>query len=142
MKSLKWWFRVVGAFNLLMGLANVVMIATSPKMLADTLPYPVQSDVTDAFSDAWLLFAFDLVVLGAFLVWASRRPLENVTLAWLAIAMEALHGVVGDIVWIARGYDSGSYIPFIGLHLAVIIWGILAMRSAGRSKTGAALVAG
>ena len=39
MNKLKWWFRIVGAFYLLLGIANMVGTFVYPAFFAGNLPY-------------------------------------------------------------------------------------------------------
>ena len=119
-KKLTWWFRVVGGFNVFLAVMNLAMFAVSRDTIANSLPYAKSTDVTDAFIDAWFTFVMDLAVMGVFLLWASRRPRENVNLLWLVAALELFHGIVGDLFLIARGYEAAGYLAFMVVHLAII----------------------
>mgnify|MGYP001162082174 CR=1 FL=1 len=134
MKKLQWWFRIVGAFYLLLTLMNVyfLFLADGSQMLADTLPTPMNTEplAVRAFMDAWLVFVFELGVLGAMALVASRAPLQNKIMAWVIIWAEVFRGILADGIWIMRGYDAGSYIPFIVIHLIIIVTGILFVRQA------------
>lgn len=134
MKKLTWWFRIVGAFYLLLTLMNVyfLFLADGSQMLADTLPAPMKTEplAVRAFMDAWLVFVLEFGVLGAMALVASRSPLQNKIMAWVIIWAELFRGVLADGIWIMRGYDVGSYIPFIVIHLIIIVTGILFMRQA------------
>jgi BphX-like len=129
MKQLQLWMRVVGAINLLLGIANVVFVLASPASYADNLPFAGQN-VGQAFADAWLAFALDLLVVGVFLLWAANRPQRSINVVWLVIWLEVFHGIVDDCYLIARGFSAGQYAGFIVLHLAIIVTGTLAARAA------------
>jgi hypothetical protein len=88
------------------------------QMLTDTLPAPMNADplAGQAFADAWLVFVFELGVLGAMSLVASRDPAKNQIMAWVIIWAELIRGAVADAIWIARGY-SASYYIFIAIHL-------------------------
>jgi hypothetical protein len=131
MNKLKWWFRIVGAFYLLLTMMNLyALFLGGGQMFADILPAPMNTDAlaVRAFGDAWLVFVFELGVLGAMALVASRAPLQNSIMAWVIIWAEVFRGIVGDVIWITRGYDAGSYIVFIAIHLAIILTGVVFLR--------------
>ena len=132
MNKLKWWMRIVGGFNLFLGVANVIVLLAAPSFYERNMPYAAGENVTRAFGDAWMAFVLDLVAVGLFLLWASRKPAANINVVYLVVLMEFLHGIVDDGFLIARGYSASGYIAFIGVHLAVIITGIVFARSASR----------
>ncbi|GAB4250668.1 MAG: hypothetical protein Kow0027_14200 [Saprospiraceae bacterium] len=83
-----------------------------------------------SFTDAWMVFVFELGSIGAVLLWFSKNPLENKGVIWLVILAEIFRGVVCDAIWITRGYDAGSYVPFIVIHLLIITTGWWFLRQA------------
>ncbi len=74
MKKLKWWFIIVGAFYLLLGLMNLYGMFVNHAFFANNLPYPADAAVVKAFVDGWSPFAFEVVGLGTFMLWAARNP--------------------------------------------------------------------
>lgn len=133
MNKLKWWFRIVGAFYLLLTSMNVYFLFFGGiQMLADTLPAPMNADplAGQAFADAWLVFVFELGVLGVMSLVAARDPAQNRIMAWVIILAEIFRGIVADAIWIARGYDAGSYIGFIVVHLIIVLTGFVFLRQA------------
>ena len=133
MNKLKWWFRIVGAFYLLLTLMNVYFLYFGDgAMFADTLPAPMNSEplAVRAFMDAWEVFVLELGVLGVMALVASRAPLENKIMAWTIIWAEVFRGVLADAMWIVRGYDAGSYAVFIVIHLLIISSGVWFVRQA------------
>lgn len=132
MNKLKWWMRVVGVFNLFLGVVNVVALLAVPSFYEGNMPYAAGGNVTRAFGDAWMAFVLDLVAVGLFLLWASRKPAANINVVYLVVLMEFLHGIVDDAFLISRGYSASGYIAFICVHLAIIITGIVFARSASR----------
>ena len=134
MKKLTWWFRIVGVFYLLLTLMNVYFLffAGGSQMFADTLPAPMNTDplAVRAFMDAWLVFVLEFGVLGVMALVASRAPLQNKIMAWVIIWAEVFRGILADGIWIIRGYDAGSYIVFIVIHLIIIATGVLFVRQA------------
>lgn len=132
MKKLKWWMRAVGAFNLFLGTVNIVAVLFIPSFYERNIPFDVTPGVTRAFGDAWMAFVLDLVAVGLFLLWASRKPAANVNVVYLVVLMEFLHGIVDDAFLVARGYSAAGYLAFIGVHLVIIITGIVFARAATR----------
>lgn len=132
MKSLKWWFRIVGVFYLLLALMNLYFVLIDQSFIATStaFPFPETSDTVQAFIDGWSPFAFEVLGLATFMLWASRNPGRFLGAVWLIIWLELLHGVVDDIYLIARGYDPVGYTIFIMIHLIIIITGVLFVRKA------------
>ncbi|MBI3165898.1 MAG: BphX family protein [Chloroflexi bacterium] len=133
MNKLKWWFRIVGGFYLLLAAMNLwALFLGGGQIFADILPAPMNTDAlaVRAFADAWLVFVFELGVLGAMALVASRAPVQNRIMAWTLIWAEVFRGVVGDVVWITRGYDVASYAIFIVIHLVIIVTGVMFARQA------------
>lgn len=133
MIKLKWWFRIVGGFYLLLTLMNLYgLFLGNGQMYADMLPAPMNADplAGQAFADAWLVFVFELGVLGAMSLVASRDPSKNRIMAWVIIWAEVFRGILADVIWITRGYDAGSYSAFIAIHLVIILTGIVFLRQA------------
>lgn len=128
MGKLKWWFRVVGGFYLLVTIMNLYGLFVNPQLYASVPPYPVTEPVLRAFTDAWMVFVLEFMGIGIFLLWASRDPLKHSDVVWLIVLVEALRGVVADMLWISRGYSATSYIPWIVIHLIIIVTGILFVR--------------
>ncbi|MBL8045594.1 MAG: BphX family protein [Anaerolineales bacterium] len=133
MNKLIWWMRIVGVFYLLLTAMNIwALFLGGIQLLADTLPAPMNTDplAVRAFADAWLVFVFEFGVLGAMLLYATRYPAQSRLLVLAVIGAEIFRGVVADIVWIMRGYDAASYIPFIIIHLIIIVTGLVFLRQA------------
>lgn len=132
MKKLTWWFRSVGAFYLLLALMNMYFVLFNPAGMATmtAFPFPVTPDTTQAFVDGWSPFAFEVLGIGTFMLWASRNPRRYLGAVWLLVWLELLHGVLDDIYLIARGYDMIGYLVFIAIHLAIIVTGVMFGRQA------------
>jgi len=130
MNKLKWWFRIYGTLYVLMGLGNLYIVLLNPQGMADSLPSAMASSplVVQAFSDAWSPFAFDVLGIGLFLLWASRNPLKHISVVWFVVWLEFLHGSLDDLFLIARGYDATTYIVFGVVHIAIIVTGVLFAR--------------
>ena len=131
MNKTKWWLRIVGVFYLLLTAMNVwALFLGGIQLLADRLPAPMNTDslAVRAFSDAWLVFVFELGVLWAMMLYASRDPAKSRVLVLAIIWAEAFRGIVADAVWIARGYEASGYIGFIVVHAVIIATGIWFLR--------------
>ncbi len=132
MKKLIWWFRIVGAFYLLLALMNMYFVLLNPSFAGDMMafPFPTTNDTLMAFVDGWSPFAFEILGIATFMLWASRNPRRYLGAVWLLVWLEFLHGVLDDIYLIARGYDTVGYIVFIVIHLIIIGTGVLFGRQA------------
>ncbi len=132
MKKLTWWFRIVGAFYLLLALMNMYFVLLNPSGMSSmtTFPFAVTPDTTQAFVDGWSPFAFEILGIATFMLWASRNPRRYLGAVWLLVWLELLHGVLDDIYLIARGYDAVGYLVFIIIHLIIIVTGVLFVRQA------------
>ena len=131
MNKLRWWFRVIGTFYLLLTAMNLFnLFFTNGQMFSDTLPAPFRSDASAVrtFTDAWMVFVFELGVLGAMSWVASRDPMKNQIMAWVIIWAEVFRGIVADAIWITRGYAVSSYAVFIVIHIIIIVTGFLFIR--------------
>ena len=130
MTKTKWWLRVVGVFYLLLTLMNLYGLFINSQLYTEVLPVPLAADplAVRAFSDAWLVFVFELGVLGAMMLYASRDPARGGVLVLTIIWAEVFRGIVADALWILRGYSAASYIPFIVLHGIIIATGIVFLR--------------
>ncbi|GMV33686.1 hypothetical protein FBQ83_11365 [Chloroflexi bacterium CFX5] len=129
MNKLKWWFRIVGALYILLGVGFAP--ALNAARLPMILPGVETSGVTyHGLLDFSFMFGLDLLVTGAFMLWASRDPLKNVSIVWLVVALEIVRGILDDLYMILQGYAAPFYIGFIVLHLVIIVTGIQYARQA------------
>lgn len=131
---LTWWFRIVGIVNVALG-AMWLPFLNAPRLQL-TVPgwdAPIGGTAYHGFLDYMTLFGLDLIVLGAFLVAASFRPRQSRILAWLAITLSVVRGILDGIYLIAAGYNLGAMLGFIALHAAIIVTGVLALRAASRA---------
>ena len=142
MNKLKWWFRIVGGFYLFLAALNMYGTFVDSAFFAQVLPYPADENVVKAFVDGWSPFAFEILGIATFMLWASRDPLKYLGAVWLLVWLELLHGVFDDIFLIARGYNAAEYIAFIVVHFIIISTGIVFVRqAAAQSSHPASLVA-
>lgn len=135
MKKLQWWMRIVGAFYLLLTLMNLYGLFLNPQFFRGNLPAPINTDelAVRSFTDAWMVFIFELGSIAVVLLWFSKNPLQNKGIIWLVILAEIFRGIVCDALWITRGYDARSYVPFIIIHFLIILTGWLFLRGAEKA---------
>ncbi len=130
MKKLVWWLRIVGVFYLFLTLLNLWAIFFNPDFFRANLPYQADNFIVRAFSEAWLAFILELGVLGGMLLYASRQPERSRLLVLTVIWAEVFRGIVDDVFFLSRGYPAISYIPFIVIHLIIIVTGVFFLREA------------
>lgn len=132
--KLRLWMRVVGALyivnGVVLGVLHVVPAAGQASVEARVPDAELSGPMYEFALDTWLMFGFELLVVGAALLWASRNPWAHRVLAGTVIALEAVRGILDDFVWIASGYPAAPYIAWIVFHTAVIATGLLALRAA------------
>jgi hypothetical protein len=127
MQRLKWWFLLYGAFFTLLGAVNVYSVLIDPAYFASNFSFGTEA--LQAFVDGWSPFAFEVLGIGLFCLWASRNPLKYTGAVWLLVFLELMHGVFDDIYLISRGYSAAGYVAFIAVHFLIIGTGIWAVRS-------------
>jgi hypothetical protein len=135
MKRLTWWFRSTGVIYVVLGV-SWLPFANAPK-LEQVIPGfdgPANGTAYNGFLDWMVVFGLEMIVVGVFLFVSSWRPLANEPLVWLVDALSAVRGIADDIYMIVQGYPVASNLVFIGLHSAIIVTGVLALRAARRSE--------
>ncbi len=130
MKKLVWWFRIVGAFYLLLGVGNLYGVFAAPASIITGTPLPIDANGVRIAADMWSAFAFEIFAIGTFLLWASRNPQKYVNVVWFAVWLQIFHGVLDDVFLISRGYDATGYIIFTVIHLSIIVTGVMFARQA------------
>lgn len=144
MKQLSRWMRVVGILYVLNGVALVGMYLT-PAIRGALLDQAVPgADPTHPLAEwgmeIWLMFGFEMLVVGAAVVVASRNAWANRILAYTVLGLELIRGIVDDVVWIAKGYPPGVYVAWMIFHSILILTGVLALRRAHSESRDRALV--
>jgi hypothetical protein len=131
MRKLSWWFRVTGVVYIVLGVTWLPFI-NAPKLDAVIPGFdgPVGGTAYNGFLDWLVMFALEMLVVGAFLIYASFAPAKHLSLVWLVIALELVRGIVDDVYMIAAGYPVASNVVFIVLHALIIVTGVLAARAA------------
>lgn len=121
----------MGLFYFLLGIGFIPPLneARLPFMLS--IDVPTTSIVYTSLIDWMFAFGLDMLVIGGFLLYASRNPASHINLVWLIVWLEAIRGVLGDIYYISRGiYSTPFFIGFIIVHLVIIGTGVLFVRQA------------
>ena len=140
MTRLRWWFRIVGAFYLLLALMNLyVMFFTDGQAVLAGSPFPVNALTVRVATDYWSSSAFGLLGAGLFLLWAARAPERYVTVARYAAWLELTMWGAYDVFALARGYDPASYGAFGVIHLIIIVTGFWFARPADGARPAAAV---
>ena len=131
MNALKWWFRLVGGFYVFLGLGFIPAIneLRLPMMLAE-IDAPIGGHIYHALLDFTFMFGLDMIVIGAYMLYASRAPNRHFSIVWLVIALEIVRGILDDIYMIFQGYAPLFYLAFILVHLIIIFTGVLSVRKA------------
>lgn len=124
---LRRWMIGVGVVYLLLAL-NLSSLLIAPERVFQFFPtYDAALDSIAFAVTADLAFLVGLshAVIGVFLLWASRRPTDYVSLVPLIILMELVAGIVDDLYLILfRNYTiDAAYYGFILLHLVIIVTG-------------------
>ena len=125
------WMRLVGVFYVFLGILNSPIGQVRTFIASYAEP---GTRATEALVDWHFVWAVDIGLVGAFLLFASRDPWRYRILAWLVIAQELLRGIGTDLYFVARGfYEEPVYIGFMVLHAVIIITGVLFLRREGRA---------
>jgi hypothetical protein len=138
MKKLQWWFRIVGAIYVLLGIGFVPALnAGRLSMILPGFDAPIGGVAYRGLLDFSFMFGLDLLVTGLYLLYASREPQRHISIVWLVVALEFVRGILDDIYMIASGYAAPFYLGFIVLHTLIIITGVMFARQA-QAQTRAA----
>lgn len=144
MKLLARWMKVIGALYVFNGIGLILAYLT-PAVRETLVTQAVPgADPTHPLAEwgmeVWLMFGFEMLVVGGALLVASRNAWSNRIIAFMVLGLELIRGVADDLVWIATGYPPGVYIGWIVFHTAVIATGALALRRAHREVRHETLV--
>ena len=132
MIPLVWWLRAVGLLYLIhfvaMVFARAPIRTLGPK---DALAQAAAgAPIARFLVDTWVIFGLENLALGVALLIASGAPQRAVLLAWAVVGIELTRGIVADLYMIARGNNRNASLAWIAIHAAVIVTGVLALRSA------------
>lgn len=141
-RRLRRWMIVVGVIYLGMGLRllpwiNGAMIEAGLGDIAAPGIDLVPGTVFFEFAVDWMgVFGLDLVVLGAVLLVAARKPHEHRILVHVVIWQELIRGILADGWLMTRSYASvGFYLGFILFHSIVVLTGVRALRAEAPDRT-------
>ena len=129
MNRLKWWFRIVGIFYILLGIGFIP--ALNSMRLNKMLPNfdaPIGGVAYHGLLDFSFMFGLDLLITGAFLLHFSGNPLKYSWFVWFIVALEIVRGIIDDLYMIISGYEAPFFIIFIIVHLIIIVTGILFLK--------------
>ncbi|HEY66311.1 MAG TPA: BphX family protein [Caldilineae bacterium] len=130
-ESSQWWFRIVSVIYLFLGISWAPPIHAN--WMVGGMPgfdAPIGGVAYRGLLDYTFIFGLELLVMGAFLLYASRQPGHYLWFVWLIVALEIVRGILGDVYMIVNGYETAFYIGFIILHLLIIGTGIAFVRQA------------
>lgn len=121
---------------LAVNLGSVVVFPDRVYQFYPTYDAPRHSVAAAVSVDLALMFALGIGVVGAFLLWASRRPDAYAGLVPLVLALEVVRGIVHDVyLLVVRTYIVDPvYYGFIVLHLLVVATGVVVYRGRDRSR--------
>ncbi|NYF10256.1 hypothetical protein HDC94_001412 [Leifsonia sp. AK011] len=134
MKTLAWWFRIVGLIYLALGVTFIPSINSGRvETLVPGFDGAKGGPAWDGFLDYLFMFGLEEIVLGAFLIAvASMRPARYAPLVWLLVAFSMIRGIGHDLYMIASGYSIITNLVFVALHVAIIVSGMIIVRRAAR----------
>jgi hypothetical protein len=79
--------------------------------------------------DTWIGFGLEVGVIGLALILTSRSPRSAPVLVWTVIGIELARGIAYDLYMLMRGYEPMVFVPWIVIHSAVIVTGVVSLRS-------------
>jgi hypothetical protein len=137
--KLTWWMRIVGGLYLFLFVAAAFLrLPIQMEGPPGILERADAGDVTARFVvDTWVVLGLELGAIGAALLIASRVPSRAIALVWFVIGSELIWGIGSDLYKLARGYAAPTPLVWILIHSAIIVTGLLALRSV-RSSNGTA----
>ena len=78
--------------------------------------------------DTWMTLGLALFVIGAMLLFCSREPDVAHSLTLTVVALEGAWGIPIDLYKIGRGYNRSVLSLVVGIHVIIVITGVLALR--------------
>jgi hypothetical protein len=132
----KWWLRIVGVFYLLLAVGSLGVLFVNPEIFGAMFPFSADTLSIRAFSDAWLIFVLEMAVLGGVMLFAAQEPARHGNLVLVVAILEIIRGAGGDMLWMARGWPTANYIPFMVVHLIIAMTGIYFVRQESAKKSG------
>lgn len=142
MSRLTWWFRIVGLVYILLGIGFIPALnAARIPLILPGFDAPVGGVAYRGLLDYMFVFGLDLLVIGAFLLYASRQPARHLSVLWLVVALEFVRGILDDMYMLAQGYSVPVMLGFIVLHIIIIVTGVALARQVQIHPAGVARVA-
>jgi hypothetical protein len=140
MSRLRWWLRIIGAFYLLQFIMIVFVRAPIRAQGPPNVLLRAAAGEPDArfVIDTWTTFGLEVGAIGLGLLLASRRPANAIALVWTVIAIDFCRGIVADGYLLTRGEPLAVLGPWFVIHTAVIVSGLLALRTARGAEGGSA----
>lgn len=134
MQKTKWWLIVVGSLYLLLGGMSLWVLFIKPQTFGEMFLFASDNNSIRAFSDAWLIFVLEMLVLGGVMLYASREPAQNKILVITVAILELFRGAGGDLLWMSRGWRAENYLPFMILHIVIAVTGLMFVRQESKGK--------
>lgn len=141
-RALERWMAAVGVFYVLLGLRLLPWIngPMIDRFRDQISPGAIPAAGTAAFAlliDWMATFGLDLLVLGAVLIVAAGRAFEHRVLVYVVIGQELVRGVLADLWFAARPFNSAAfYVGFMIVHAVIIVAGLWALRRARTATAG------
>jgi BphX-like len=104
----KWWMRIIGMFYLLLTLGSLWVVFINPQLFGAMFPFSANELSLRAFSDAWLIFALEMGMLGIIMLYAARESRRNGILVLTVSVLELIRGAGGDLLWMLRGWPTSN----------------------------------
>ena len=129
MTKLKWWFRIVGGFYLLIGGPTVYFALFNPQALAATYGAITDELAVGVIADTNLIVGLGIAVLGVMMFIAAREPGRARFFVLAIVVLELFQWVPYNVVaFLHRTLFSSVEISFLVLHLIFGITGIVFLR--------------
>lgn len=126
------WMVGVGVVYLVLAV-NLSSLLVAPERVYQFFPpydAPLDGVAFAATADGWFLVGLTHAVVGAFLLWGSRRPRAHAVVVPFVVAMELVAGIAHNLYLLfLRDYPVDAvYYGFVVLHVVVIATGYFVYR--------------
>lgn len=126
------WMVAVGVVYLVLAV-NLSSLLVAPERVYQFFPpydAPLDSVAFAVAADGWFLVGLSHAVVGAFLLWGSRRPRAYAVVVPFVVAMELVAGITHNLYLLfLRDYPVDAvYYGFVVLHVVVIATGYFVYR--------------
>ena len=82
-------------------------------MILPEIDAPIGWYIYRGLLDFTFMFGLDMIVIGVYMIYASRDPARHFSIVWLVVSLEIVRGVFDDIYMILQGYAAPFYIGLI-----------------------------